>query len=116
MGMGRRRREVQQKLWVATASLPDVPRHVFYEKLNRLLAQSDFDTFVEELCEPYYAVNVGRDSISPGRYFRMLFVGYFEGIDSQRGDEIDRPQGDRRRLEGVREASGRGRGCRDQQR
>jgi hypothetical protein len=85
MGMGRRKRERQQELWVATASLPDVPRHVFYEKLNRLLDESDFDTFVEDLCEPYYADNVGRDSIPPGRYFRMLFVGYFEGIDSQRG-------------------------------
>ena len=85
MGMGRRKREQQQALWVATASLPDVPRHVFYEKLNRLLDESGFDTFVEELCEPYYAANVGRNSIPPGCYFRMLFVGYFEDIDSQRG-------------------------------
>jgi hypothetical protein len=85
MGMGRRKRERQQALWVATASLPDVPRHVFYEKLNRLLDESGFDTFVEELCEPYYAANVGRNSIPPGCYFRMLFVGYFEDIDSQRG-------------------------------
>ena len=85
MGMGRRKRERQLELWVATASLPDVPRHVFYEKLNRLLDESGFDTFVEELCEPYYAANVGRNSIPPGCYFRMLFVGYFEEIDSQRG-------------------------------
>lgn len=85
MGMGRRKRERQQELWVATASLPDVPRHVFYEKLNRLLDEHDFDRFVEDLCEPYYAADVGRDSIPPGRYFRMVFVGYFEDIDSQRG-------------------------------
>ena len=85
MRMGRRKRERQQELWVATASLPDVPQHVFYEKLNRLLEESDFDVFVEELCEPYDADNVGRNSIPPGRYFRMLLVGYFEGIDSQRG-------------------------------
>ena len=85
MGMGRRKRERQQEMWVATASLPDVPRHVFYEKLNQLLDEHDFDTFVEDLCEPYYAANVGRDSIPPGLYFRMLFVGYFEDIDSQRG-------------------------------
>lgn len=85
MGMGRRKRERQQELWVATASLPDVPRHVFYEKLNRLLDDHDFDRFVEYLCEPHYASNVGRDSIPPGLYFRMLFVGYFEDIDSQRG-------------------------------
>ena len=49
MGMGRRKRERQPELWVATASLPDVPRHVFYEKLNRLLDEHNFDTFVEDL-------------------------------------------------------------------
>ena len=85
MGMGRRKRERQQEMWVATASLPDVPRHVFYEALNRLLDDHDFDRFVEDLCERYYASNVGRDSIPPGLYFRMLFVGYFEEIESQRG-------------------------------
>ena len=85
MGMGRRKRERQQEMWVATASLPDVPRHVFYEALNRLLDEHDFDRFVEDLCERYYASNVGRDSIPPGLYFRMLFVGYFEDIESQRG-------------------------------
>jgi len=85
MGMGRRKRERQQEMWVATASLPDVPRHVFYEALNRLLDEHDFDRFVEDLCERYYASNVGRDSIPPGLYFRMLFVGYFEEIESQRG-------------------------------
>ncbi len=85
MGMGRRKRERQQELWVATTSLPDVPQHVFYEALNRLLDEHDFDRFVEDLCERYYASNVGRDSIPPGLYFRMLFVGYFEEIESQRG-------------------------------
>lgn len=68
MGRGRRKRESQQEMWVATASLPNVPQHVCYEKLNRLPEESDFDTFVEELCEPYYADNVGRNSIPPGRY------------------------------------------------
>ena len=85
MGMGRRKWERQQEFWVTTTSLPDVPQHVFYEKLNRLLDEHDFDRFVEDLCEPYYVANVGRDSIPPGLYFRMLFVGYFEDIDSQRG-------------------------------
>ncbi len=84
MSLGRRKPEQQAEFWIATASLPDVPRHVFYEKLNRLLEESGFDTFVEELCEPYYADNVGRNSIPPGRYFRMLLVGYFEDLDSQR--------------------------------
>jgi len=85
MGMGRRKGERQEEFWVATGSLPDVPRHIFYEKLNGILADGDFDSCVEEWCEPYYVSNVGRDSIPPGVYFRMLFVGYFEGIDSQRG-------------------------------
>jgi transposase len=70
MGMGRRKRERQQELWVATSSLPDVPQHVFYDKLNGLLAEAKFDKLVEELCEPYYA-RAGRKSISPGVYFRM---------------------------------------------
>jgi len=68
-----------------TGSLPDVPQHAFYDKLNRLLDESEFDTFVEALCEPFYADDVGRPGIPPGRFFRMLFVGYFEGLDSQRG-------------------------------
>ena len=85
MGMGRRRQERQQELWVATSSLPDVPQHAFYDKLNRLLNESEFDTFVEALCEPFYADDVGRPGIPPGRFFRMVFVGYFEGLDSQRG-------------------------------
>ncbi len=85
MGMGRRKREAQEEFWIATNSLPDVPQHVFYDKLNALLAEAGFDEFVEELCEAYYVENVGRGSIPPGVYFRMLLVGYFEGIDSQRG-------------------------------
>jgi len=84
MGMGRRRRERQESLWIPADDLPKIPRHVFYEKLNEVLAEGGFDEFAEELCEPYYKEG-GRNSIPPGVYFRMLFVGYFEGIDSQRG-------------------------------
>lgn len=84
MGMGRRRRESQGELWIATSDAPQIPRHVFYQKLNRLLAEAEFDDVVEDLCEPFY-VDGGRPSIPPGVYFRMLLVGYFEGIDSQRG-------------------------------
>lgn len=68
-----------------TTELPRSPGHVFYDKLNRVLAEAEFDKFVEELCEPYYADRIGRPGIPPGIYFRMVFVGYFEGIDSQRG-------------------------------
>jgi transposase len=71
-------------MWIATHELPRSPGHVFYEKLNRLLAEADFDRQCEELCAPYYADTVGRPSIPPGVYCRMLFVGYFEGLDSQR--------------------------------
>lgn len=84
MSMKRRRGE-QRSMWVATSELPKAPGHVFYDKLNRVLDQGGFDRFVEDLCEPYYAKGKGRESIRPGVYFRMLFVGYFEGIESQRG-------------------------------
>ena len=84
MSMGRRPTEQQPDLWIPTADLPHSPGHVFYDKLNRLLAEAAFDPYVENLCQPYYADGVGRESIPPGTYFRMLFVGYFEGLDSQR--------------------------------
>ncbi len=81
-----KRREPEQRgMWVATHALPRSPGHVFYEKLNEVLERGGFDHFVEELCEPYYAAGEGRPSIQPGVYFRMLFVGYFEGLSSQRG-------------------------------
>jgi transposase len=84
MGMGRRPAQRQGDLWVAATELPQSPGHVFYEKLNALLAEADFDRHVENLCQKYYVDGVGRDSIPPGVYFRMLFVGYFEALDSQR--------------------------------
>jgi transposase len=84
MGLGRRKDERQEEFWVASDQLPKSPGHVFYEKLNGLLASAGFDAWVESLCEPYYSKS-GRKSIPPGVYFRMLLVGYFEGIGSQRG-------------------------------
>lgn len=84
MALGRRCRE-QQMAWVATTDLPRSPGHVFYQKLNSLLAEAEFDRFVEDLCQPHYAEGVGRPGLPPGVYFRMLLVGYFEGIASQRG-------------------------------
>jgi transposase len=85
MTMGRRQAQRQADLFIATVDLPLSPGHVFYDKLNQLLAQATFDRHVEDLCQPYYAEDLGRESIPPGVYFRMLLVGYFEGIDSQRG-------------------------------
>ena len=84
MALGKHREE-QQEMWVATTSLPKSVGHVFYRKLNGLLAEADFDRTVEKMCEPYYHAHLGRPSIPPGVYFRMLLVGYYEGIGSQRG-------------------------------
>ncbi len=84
MALGERRSERQQELWVATAKLPASIGHVFYDALNRVLRDGEFDNFAESLCEPFYKEG-GRPGIPPGVYFRMIFVGYFEGIDSQRG-------------------------------
>ena len=85
MAMGKREAEQQQNLFVTHNKLPRSPGHVFYRKLNRLLAEGGFDRWIEGLCEPYYADGRGRPSVPPGVYFRMLLVGYFEGINSQRG-------------------------------
>jgi len=84
VALGRRKRE-QQEAWIASSDLPRSPGHVFYQKLNRVLDDAGFDEFVEELCGPYYADKVGRPGLPPGVYFRMVFIGYFEGLDSQRG-------------------------------
>ena len=85
MGMGKRKAERQQDLFIPADKLQSAG-HPFYRKLNRLLAEAGFDAFVEAACKPYYKdAKVGRPSLAPGVYFRMLFVGYFEGIDSQRG-------------------------------
>ncbi len=78
----------QGSMWVPSAELARGPGHPFYERLNRLLADEGFDRFVEELCAPHYrATSVGRPSIAPGVYFRMLLVGYFEGLESERAIE-----------------------------
>ncbi len=85
MALGRRVEERQQEMWIVSAELPKSQGHVFYRKLNQLLAEAGFDRFVEELCRTYYHARIGRPGIPPGTYFRMLLVGYFEGIGSQRG-------------------------------
>lgn len=84
MALRRRSTERQQEFWIPAEEVTRAPRHVFYERLNQLLGEAGFDGFVEELAEPFYAEG-GRPSVPPGVYFRMLFVGYFEDIDSQRG-------------------------------
>src|SRR6202521_2278964 len=84
MAMGIRDGE-QSPLWIVTADLPQSPGHPFYDRLNALLDAHDFDRFVEKQCLRFYASAMGRTSLTPGRYFRLLLLGYFEGIDSERG-------------------------------
>jgi transposase len=86
MAMGtREQRQRQEELWVATAALARPASHPFYDRLNRLLDECQFDEFVERVCKPFYAKTLGRPGLAPGIYFRLLMVGYFEGIDSERG-------------------------------
>jgi transposase len=86
MAMGRKAQQRrQERFWVASTDLPRTVAHPFYEQLNRLLEEGGFDEFVEQQCASFYAERMGRPSLSPGRYFRLLLMGYFEGIDSERG-------------------------------
>lgn len=85
MALGRQDESQQETMWVATQALAQGPGHVFYDKLNALLAEHEFDRICEDHCRPFYADKVGRPGLPPGVYFRMLMVGYFEGIDSERG-------------------------------
>jgi transposase len=75
----------QAPLWIAASDLPMSPGHPFYTRLNAALDAAGFDAFVEEQCGQFYAPVMGRPGLPPGRYFRLLLVGYFEGIDSERG-------------------------------
>ena len=73
---------------IGWAELPRSPGHAFYDRLQAVLVEAGFDGFAEEQCAPYYASKRGRPSLPPGRYFRMHLVGYFEGIDSERGPGV----------------------------
>src|SRR5215467_13388378 len=86
MAMGPRKKRVRQEgLWTPTAALPVSAGPPFYQRLNQILDEKKFDEYVETICEDFYAGEVGRPGLSPGSYFRLLMVGYFEGIDSERG-------------------------------
>src|SRR5450755_2432598 len=86
MAMGTRQgRQRTEDLWIPTSELATPAGHPFYELLNRLLEEHDFDSFVEDKCRGFYAAERGRPGLVPGIYFRLLLVGYFEGIDSERG-------------------------------
>jgi transposase len=85
MAMGKRKRRARQAaMWIAAQDLPRSASHPFYRRLNRLLDDAQFDAFVEGACATFYAPVMGRPSLAPGRYFRLLLLGYFEGLDSER--------------------------------
>ena len=84
MGLGRRCKERQPSLWLAADQLGSRPRNACYDKLNELLAEIGFDEQLAAAREPYYAL-CGRQGLTPGVYFRMLFSGFLENISNQRG-------------------------------
>ena len=85
MAMGKRKRDRQPTMWVPTTDLPTAASHPFYRRLNQLLREHGFDDFVEAQCGGFYAETMGRPGLPPGIYFRLLLIGYFEGIDAERG-------------------------------
>src|SRR5437016_13616857 len=85
MAMGKRTRERQPTMWVVTTDLPTAASHPFYARLNELLRERGFDDFAEAQCAEFYAKVIGRPSLAPGIYFRLLLIRYFEGLDSARG-------------------------------
>src|ERR1019366_9197054 len=85
MSLGKRGpNEKQEPIWIEASRLATPVGHPFYERLNQLLNRRGFDSFAESACRKFYA-KVGRPGLAPGVYFRALLVGYFEGIDSERG-------------------------------
>jgi transposase len=84
MSLGRRKREKQEAIWIDAGVVAGRGGHPFYERLNELLGKRDFDRFAEQACASFYS-KTGRPGLAPGVYFRLLLVGYFEGIDSERG-------------------------------
>src|SRR5579863_10584316 len=86
MAMGTRKQERQQEFWIATKDVVEPPGNAFYDRLNKILEEHRFDRKVETLCRKFYKKSqYGRPSMAPGVYFRALLIGYFEGLDSERG-------------------------------
>src|SRR5882757_9609150 len=85
MAMGRRPNERQGQMWVEAKHLSKGPGHPFYGRLDEVLVKGGFDVYVEELCKRFYAKAMGRPSLPPSVYFRLMLIGFFEGIDSERG-------------------------------
>jgi transposase len=85
MAMGtRKKRQRQEELWYG-GELPTAPGHPFYQRLNEVLENAQFDSFCETNCATFYHKKLGRPSLPPGQYFRVMMIGFFEGLDSERG-------------------------------
>jgi transposase len=85
MAMGtRKKRQRQEELWYG-GELPTAPGHPFYKRLNEVLESAHFDSFCETNCATFYHKKLGRPSLPPGQYFRVMMIGFFEGLDSERG-------------------------------
>ena len=85
MALGKRKTQQQERIWIEASSLRRPASHPFYERLNQVLDEKKFDEFSEQQCSKFYAEGTGRPGLAPGIYFRLLLIGYFEGIDSERG-------------------------------
>src|SRR5512143_3839484 len=112
MALGRQG-DRQGDLVVTWKEMPRSPGHVFYDRLQGVLIDAGFDAFAETACRPYYAAKMGAPSIPPGRYFRMHMVGYFEGIDSERGIEWRCPTFEAKAEEMDKNTEPRGRKARE---
>src|SRR5258708_38247083 len=85
MAMGTKEDKRKQEELFYASEQTETPGHPFYEQLNRVLEQAEFDTFCEERCRGFYHAKVGRPTLAPGVKFRLLLIGLFEGIGSERG-------------------------------
>ena len=80
----RKKRERQEDLWYG-GELPTAPGHPFYKRMTEILDNAKFDAFCEVNCARFYHDTLGRPSLPPGQYFRVMMIGFFEGLDSERG-------------------------------
>ena len=85
MALGKRKTQQQERIWIEAASLRRPASHPFHERLNQILDEKKFDEFSELQCHKFSSEGTGRPGLAPGIYFRLLLIGYFEGIDSERG-------------------------------
>ena len=79
--------EPQGSLWIATSEMPTTPAHGFYERLERALGKAGFGDTVRAICAPLYETDAscgGRPGIDPEVYFKMLMIGFFENLASER--------------------------------